>query len=182
MLAGCSNEPGAPDTGYPLGDRTFTEVCTDYCILGAALCGWWGGRAWDCEPVCATQLRDAQLYCEREAAARRACWLDALVRDGCAYNSYKPHGREPCEAEWYAEYNCLATHACTSTHTCVPDGDTCECYKLCQGKTGVKAECTASSGGAYCNCYVDSALVGSCEQPTLDCYVTTSCCAAYFDF
>jgi hypothetical protein len=177
-LAACSNAPSAPapDAGDPLGGRSPLEVCTEYCLLRHAVCGG-GGSGSDCEKYCATQILDAKPFCEHQVGPAYACRMDILLSQGCD----RYWGGAACGSALDAEAACLDAYACASNDGCTPSAGECYCDKLCKSKAWVDTHCVANSVGSYCECYVNGALVGSCEQSDLNCYVSTSCCAAYFD-
>lgn len=108
--------------------------------------------------------------CETQGATVLRCLVDTLD-----VNCVAQQGE--CFSEITSFQKCIEQNGCTQ-QSCYEEGDTCNCEGKCNG-TPVHNFCYFDGTKYACQCDAEG-LSAFCEQDSLDCSLTDSCCALAF--
>jgi hypothetical protein len=134
------------------------------------------------EDYCLNRIADIGSECADDAAAAYACWVSELI------------AAQACETNKTPECAML-TLAFDACHPkdCEPLGGppmcivydssfpSCECHKVC-GDSKFTVRCTQDATMRNCDCLIDDALAGTCQEPAGPfCEARYGCCNQYFN-
>jgi hypothetical protein len=186
---GSASSGGTTTTNTTTSGSMTSGVTSGGSMTSGVTSGGGGNITTNCEAFCKVATSNGcvgkscfeSCYVTSEqppCGASFALWIDCIVKNADAIMGCS---MPPACVDYESKYLACSQGGDCGPQSCVAD-DTGGCACVAKCSTGeYEASCQPSAnGGSVCSCFINGMIVGECDNPSLSCDVSGSCCGDIF--